>query len=176
MKIELVEYNPDWAKMYEEMKELFYSSFGNKISAIEHIGSTSIPDLAAKPIIDIMLGVEILKDADGIIPKMRELGFEYVSKYEDVMPYRRYFVKRENGKSTYHVHTVEINSSFWKRHLLFRDYLRRNPQARDDYCKLKKELAQKEWKDRNDYTDAKTEFICNIQVIAEREEQGSGTK
>jgi GrpB-like predicted nucleotidyltransferase (UPF0157 family) len=162
--------------MYEDMKGLFYSSFGNKIAAIEHIGSTSIPGLAAKPIIDIMLGVSRLADADEIIPKMCEIGFEYVSKYEDVMPYRRYFVKRESGKSTYHIHSVEVNSPFWKRHLLFRNYLRHNPQAREDYYKLKKDLSQKEWNDSNDYADAKTEFVRSIQNIAAREENDATLK
>jgi GrpB-like predicted nucleotidyltransferase (UPF0157 family) len=176
LKVELVEYNPDWAKMYEVMKKTFYTSFGDKIAAIEHVGSTSVPGLCAKPIIDIMLGVTKLPDADDIISKMYELGFEYVSKYEDVMPYRRYFVIRENGKSTYHIHTVEVDSHFWKRHLLFRDYLRQNPQARDEYGKLKKDLAQIEWNDRNEYTDAKTEFISNIQDIAARAKQGSKLK
>jgi len=166
MKIELSAYNPEWTSMYNQTKELFLNSFGDKIDAIEHIGSTSVPGLGAKPIIDILLGVRKLHEAESFIPKMHELGFEYISKYEDVMPERRYFVKREHGKSTHHVHSVEVDSPFWKRHLLFRDYLRMNDDVRDAYFKLKKELSDKEWSDSNDYADAKTEFIRNIEKEA----------
>ena len=79
------------------------------------------------------------------------------------MPYRRYFNKYENGISKYHVHTVVINSSFWKRHIKFRNILRKDEKIRNEYCKLKKNLAMREWEDRNDYTDAKTEFIRGIE-------------
>jgi GrpB-like predicted nucleotidyltransferase (UPF0157 family) len=166
MKIKLVEYNPEWINMYENMKDSFLISFGDKIAGIEHIGSTSVPGLGAKPIIDILLGVRKLSDADEIIPDMEKLGFEYVSKYEDEMPNRRYFVKRENGKNIYHIHTVEVNSPFWRRHIFFRDFLRNNPEVRDDYYKLKKELSGQEWESSNDYADAKTEFIRNIEAKA----------
>lgn len=165
MKIEIVEYNPEWIDLYESMKDLFFGSFGDKIARIEHIGSTSVPGLCAKPIIDILLGVKTLEDADSIIPNMIELGYEYISKYEDEMPYRRYFDKVENGISKYHVHTVVINSSFWNRHIKFRNILRSDDKIRDEYCKLKKELAKKEWKDANEYADAKTEFIRRIEKL-----------
>jgi GrpB-like predicted nucleotidyltransferase (UPF0157 family) len=163
LKIELTDYNPDWIEEYRRTKELLLCSFGYKVTAIEHIGSTSVPLLGAKPIIDILLGVNKLSDADDIIPGMAEIGFEYISKYEDVMPERRYFVRRENGKNTHHVHSVEVNSPFWKRHLLFRDYLRTHDDVRDSYFKLKKDLSEKEWKDGNDFADAKTEFIRDIE-------------
>ncbi len=167
MKIVLVEYDPGWVKMYEDMKDQFYKSFGDKIAAIEHIGSTSVPGLCAKPIIDILLGVSKLTDADDLVPKMIGLEFEYISRFEDEMPYRRFFVKKENGKHVCHVHTVVVGSPFWKRHLLFRDYLRQNPQTRDEYAKLKKELAQRDWNDTNDYADAKTDFIRSVERAAQ---------
>ena len=163
MRIEITEYNPEWAKMYDNMKGLFFRSFGDKIAGIEHIGSTSVAGLCAKPIIDILLGVNKLDDADLIIPNMIKLGFDYISKYEDVMPYRRYFNKYENEVSKFHVHTVAIDSDFWKRHIKFRNILRKNENIRNDYCMLKKELAKKEWKDGNEYADAKTEFIRKIE-------------
>ena len=89
MKIEIVHYSTDWPVMYEENKDQFYSSFGEKIAGIEHIGSTSVPGLAAKPIIDILLGVYKLTDAEEIIPNMEQLGYEDVFKYEDIMHERR---------------------------------------------------------------------------------------
>ena len=166
MKIEIVQYSTDWPVMYEEIKDQFYSSFGEKIAGIEHIGSTSVPGLAAKPIIDILLGVYNLTDAEEIIPNMEHLGYEYVFKYEDIMPERRYFVKWQDGRSIHHIHTVEINSDFWKRHLYFRDYLRLHDNVRDEYFELKKKLADIDWEDKMGYTDAKTDFIRKTEKAA----------
>ncbi len=167
MKIEIVHYNSEWPVMYEEIKKQFFNSFGDKIANIEHIGSTSVKGLGAKPIIDVLLGVNKLKHAEEIIPNMEHLGYEYVFKYEDIMPERRYFVKYINGKSTEHIHTVEITSEFWKRHLLFRDFLRLHDNVRDKYYKLKKKLAAIDWEDKMGYTDAKTDFIRKIEKEAE---------
>ncbi len=162
MKVEIAEYNPAWPALYEQEKNLILKSCGNKVHSIEHIGSTSVPGLGAKPVIDILLGVKVIEDADEIIPKMRSLGYIYRSDFENVMPYRRYFNK--DGK--YHVHTVEITSEFWKRHLLFRDYLRTHDKVRDDYYNLKIGLAAHEWNAGNDYAYAKTEFIRGIEKAA----------
>lgn len=93
---------------------------------------------------------------------MLELGYEYRNNFEHVMPYRRYFTK----PGSYHIHTIEVTSNFWKRHLLFRDYLREHDDIRDAYCNIKKELAKHVWNDINDYTLAKTEFIEKAQKDA----------
>ena len=167
MKIEIVQYDHKWPVMYEEIKKLFFNSFGDKIAKIEHIGSTSVPGLGAKPIIDVLLGVNKLNDAEDIIQIMKHLGYEYVFKYEDIMPERRYFVKSQNGICNHHIHTVEITSEFWKRHLLFRDFLRQHDNVRDKYYRLKKKLANIDWEDRMGYTDAKTDFIRKIEKEAE---------
>ncbi|MEO8514459.1 MAG: GrpB family protein [Ignavibacteria bacterium] len=167
MKIEIVHYNSEWPVMYEEVKNQFFHSFGEKIAQIEHIGSTSVKGLGAKPIIDVLLGVKKLSDAEDIIPNMEHLGYEYVFKYEDIMPERRYFVKSQNGKSIHHIHTVEITSEFWKRHLLFRDFLMLHDNLRDKYFRLKKKLAAIDWEDKMGYTDAKTDFIRKIEKEAE---------
>jgi GNAT superfamily N-acetyltransferase len=86
---------------------------------------------------------------------MEEIGYEYRNHFENVMPYRRYFTKPGN----YHVHTVEVTGEFWRRHILFRDYMRGHDDVRDAYFKTKKELAEKDWNDINDYAYAKTEFV-----------------
>ncbi len=166
MKIEIVHYSNEWPVMYEEIKNQFFNSFGSKIAKIEHIGSTSVPGLGAKPIIDVLLGVNKLKDAEEIIPNMEQLGYEYVFKYEDIMPERRYFVKSENGRSIHHIHSVEITSEFWERHILFRDFLREHDNVRDKYYKLKKKLSGIDWENPMDYTDSKTDFIKKIEKEA----------
>ena len=163
MKVKLSKYDPNWINLFQEEKKQISNKLGDKIVTVEHIGSTSVPGLGAKPIIDILLGVKNISDADEFIPKMTELGYEYRNNFEHVMPYRRYFTK----PGFYHVHTVEVTSSFWKRHLLFRDYLRAHVEVRDAYYKLKKELAEREWDDTNDYALAKTGFIKRIEKEAE---------
>ncbi len=155
MKVTLSNYNPDWVNLFQKEKKSITGKLGDKIVTVEHIGSTSVPGLGAKPIIDILLGVKKISDADEFIPKMEELGYEYRSHFENVMPYRRYFTKPDH----YHVHTVEVTSEFWRRHLLFRDYMRAHNDVRDAYYKAKKELAEKDWDDVNDYAYAKTTFI-----------------
>ncbi len=162
MKVFLSDYNPEWVNLFQKEKKLISDKLGDKIVTVEHIGSTSVPGLGAKPIVDILLGVRKISDADEFIPKMLELGYEYRNNFENVMPYRRYFTK----PGYYHVHTVEVTSEFWRRHLLFRDYMRAHDEIRDAYYKTKKELAEREWNDTNDYALAKTEFIEKAQVDA----------
>ena len=168
MKITIVEYRPEWRKLFDEEKELLGAVLG--ITAkVEHIGSTSVDGLAAKPIIDIMIGLEDFSIADNIVPKIEALGYDYIQKYEVVMPLRRYFVKNEHEMRTHHIHMVETGSEFWERHLLFRDYLRENPDIANEYAALKKSLAGREWKDGNEYADAKTKFIRSVERKAKEQ-------
>ena len=166
MKIILSEYDPQWPTLFEQEKAVLLSIIGLLNPTIEHIGSTSVPGLIAKPIIDIIAGLPDFGHADKLVPKIQELGYTYLSRYEDEMPYRRFFKKLEGNVATHHIHMVEINSDFWIRHLLFRDYLRGNPTIALEYADLKRNLAQKEWEDSNDYADAKGYFIRGIEQQA----------
>lgn len=95
-----------------------------------------------------------------VIKKLQQLNYSYINKYEDMMPFRRYFQKdNQTGKRTHQIHLVEFDSDFWKKYLLFRDYLRPHPSEAKRYEKLKQELALK-YNDTNEYAKAKTEF-CN---------------
>ncbi len=165
MKVELSDYNPEWAELFLSEKRLIADKLGNEIVTVEHVGSTAVRGLGAKPIIDMLLGVRKISDADAFIPKMLELGYEYRNSFENVMPYRRYFTK----PGFYHVHTVEVTSDFWRRHLLFRDYMRAHDDIRDAYYRMKKELAERQWDDVNDYAYAKTEFIRKTEGDALKE-------
>lgn len=166
MKIILSEYNPQWPMLFEREKAAIFSVIGNFNPTIEHIGSTSVPALAAKPIIDIMVGLTDLNDADFLVSQIEELGYTYFSQYEDEMPYRRFFRKGAGDVVTHHIHMVAIDSEFWVRHLLFRNCLRENPEIALKYADLKRNLAQKEWGDSNDYADAKSNFIRSIEQYA----------
>ncbi|RPI15533.1 MAG: hypothetical protein EHM58_14000 [Ignavibacteriae bacterium] len=162
MKVKLVEYNPDWVKLFNEEKAIIKKALTSLNTRIEHIGSTSVPALGAKPIVDILLGVRSESDLNALIPLMTGIGYEYRNNFEHVMPYRRYFTKPGN----FHVHSVVVTGEFWKRHITFRDYLRTHDETRDEYFKVKKNLSDKEWDDSNDYAYAKTEFIQGIEKKA----------
>ncbi len=159
-KIIIVDYNPQWPVMYEEARARLLNVIGSYTEQIEHIGSTSVPGLGAKPVIDILIGVRALEDADAhCIEPVVGLGYEYIQRYEVEMPFRRYF-RQDNaeGIRTHHIHLVEITHSFWARHIVFRDYLRTFPDTAAAYEKLKRELAP-QFTDGNEYANAKTDFI-----------------
>ena len=172
MKVPVVEYRPQWRGMFEEEKQLLRALLGEVSAKVEHIGSTAVNGLAAKPIIDIMVGLLDFSVADKLVTRIEALGYEYIKKYEDEMPFRRFFVKNLSGIRTHQIHMVEIGSEFWARHLLFRDFLRQNPEVANRYAALKKQLAEREWGDVNEYADAKTEFIRSIENKAKEQDNG----
>lgn len=159
MKIQMVEYQIHWATWFDDEKRLLMGRLNAPGLVIEHIGSTSVPQLSAKPIIDLMIGVKDFSIADQLVPAIVLLDYHYIHEYEKYLPDRRYFEKRNDQGDTHHIHLVEIGSDFWNRLLLFRDYLRVNAQARLEYEKIKKALALLEWKDVNEYATAKTDFV-----------------
>lgn len=120
--VELVEHNPDWSILFEQEKQLLLETFGDRILAVEHIGSTAIPGIIAKPIIDINVAAESLDDIDDFIIKLQELGYEYIHerRYAD----RQFFPKGPSERRTHHLNLVELDSqTAWVNQLLFRDYL-----------------------------------------------------
>ena len=163
MKIIIERYNNNWRTKFEEEFDLLMNSIKESDIKIEHIGSTSIEGLAAKPIIDIMIGLKDFNTANNHISTIESLGYNYVSKYENIMPHRRFFTKESSGKRTHHVHMVGLESEFWNRHLRFRNHLRNNNEDRDKYLELKMDLAKREWANGNEYADAKSEFIKEIE-------------
>jgi GrpB-like predicted nucleotidyltransferase (UPF0157 family) len=162
----IVDYDPQWPIRYQEEKGRILEAIGRVIVAIEHIGSTAVPGLGAKPIIDIMVAVSHLADAEECIEPLQGMGYEYAPKLEVSMPQRRYFDKGPPGGRTHHLHMVELASEFWQRHLLFRDFLRDHPQVAREYDQLKRELAARYGSDRVGYTEAKTPFIRSVEARA----------
>lgn len=172
--IVIADYDPAWPDRFAAERDLVYEACTrDAFIRIEHIGSTSVVGLAAKPIIDMMPGLRSLDDATVIIPQLEQLGFVYVPQYErdtpsgPGMPFRRYFRKDRDGTRAFHVHMVEHGSDFWQKQLLFRDYLRAFPQEAEAYADLKRKLAARfnanltPLSDSNvGYTDFKTEFVA----------------
>jgi len=172
-QVKLAAYDPQWPTLYEKEKRLILDAIGRIVVGIEHIGSTAVSGLGAKPIIDIMVAVKSLKDSEKCIEPLQRIGYEYVPERETSIPERRYFRKGKPPKEQhYHLHMVELKSEFWKRQLLFRNYLRSHPEVAQDYLNLKKRLAIKYRLNREGYTKAKTAFIESIVARAEAEYSG----
>jgi len=158
--VNLSEYDPRWPGLFEQEKVSISSIFGAEDIHIEHIGSTAVPGLAAKSVIDIMLGVTELNSVDFRLDALKAQGWFYVPEYEDVMPFRRFFLKCDaNGARSHHLHVVEYSGEFWHRHLIFRDYLRKHPEEARAYGDFKYSLLAKNIDTHKVYSEAKGVFI-----------------
>ncbi len=166
--ITLVPYNKEWSLLFEQEKILLLNAMREWEINVEHIGSTAISNIHAKPVIDIMIGIKDLSIADMyLIEIISSLGYDYINDYEVAMPERRYFQKDLDNVRTHQIHLVEYDSSFWERHLLFRDYLRAHPNIAKHYESLKLDIAPK-FTNTNQYASAKTEFIREIEKLARK--------
>ena len=163
----IVDYDPQWPALFEKERELILKTLGDRIKAIEHIGSTAVPNLGGKDIVDIMAGVTDMCEANECLSPLENIG------YKDVRPQPEnsewyYCLGKGHHSTGYHLHLVKLDSEHWKRHLIFRDYLRKNPKIAQDYFNLKKELAVKYRTDRLGYTEAKSVFIESVISKASR--------
>jgi GrpB-like predicted nucleotidyltransferase (UPF0157 family) len=165
--VEVAEYDPAWPQRFVEERERIAAALGDTDAVIEHIGSTAVPGLPAKPVIDIMVGVPDIERAGQAVAGLINLGYQYVPELESQLPERRYF--RRGTPETHHVHMVAVSSDFWEEHLLFRDYLRTHPQAAEEYGKLKRGLAGRFPFDRDAYRAGKLPFIDTVVDAARRE-------
>ncbi|MBI5287615.1 MAG: GrpB family protein [Chloroflexi bacterium] len=186
--IVIADYYPSWPERFEAERDLIYATCGrDAFTRIEHMGSTAVPGLAAKPIIDMMPGIRALDDARALVPKLKGIGYAYVPEFEQDtpsgpgIPLRRYFRKDVDGARAFHMHMVEQGSDFWVRHLRFRNYLRAFPGEARAYAELKRDLAAEfnarlaaESDTNVGYTDRKTEFVerC-MAAMEERIARGS---
>ena len=161
--IVIVDYDPEWTAGFKEEVSKILGAIGDKLVAIEHIGSTAVPGLGAKPIIDIMFAVGAISDAHECITPLRSIGFEYIP-YPD-FPERIFFRDGPMGEGPHHLHATEFLSDFWDEKLLFRDFLRAHPDVAQQYYLLKNRLAKKYGVDREryePYTEAKSSFIESV--------------
>jgi GrpB-like predicted nucleotidyltransferase (UPF0157 family) len=167
--IEIVSYDPAWPARFESEKSIVLAIFRAVPIQVEHIGSTAVPGLGAKPVIDMLLGVEDLAAVEARIPDLAAADYEYVRRYETEFPERRLFAKPQQRPRAYHLHAVEFSTAFWRRQLLFRNFLRLQAQVALDYCELKRRLATEYGTDRDGYSRAKTAFIEAVLERAGRE-------
>lgn len=160
--VELENPNPNWIKRFEDARDELEPIIGKHVVAIEHVGSTSIPNLLAKPEIDILVGLNRLEDAENFIEPLKIKGYLYYKRFEEFVPNRRYFRKSEGITPLVHIHMYEVASEEYKNHLLFRDYMSKHPEAIKGYEDLKRNLLESSGRDRGIYQEGKIAFIKNI--------------
>jgi GrpB-like predicted nucleotidyltransferase (UPF0157 family) len=166
-KVRIVGHKSQWKELYLSEAEEIHKALHGMDLQIEHVGSTSIPGLAAKPIIDIMVGVKTMQEADRCIPLLEQMGYTF--KGEFGIPNRYFFIKEKTNQRTHHLHLVTLDSDFWQDLIAFRDYLLANPKVKRDYEKLKRKLAEAFPEQREKYTNSKTEFIREMLEKAKKE-------
>lgn len=183
-------YNADWKIQFEKIEQELLDVLSELTISVEHIGSTAVEGLSAKPVIDVLLGVAAEVDLDQVVSLLTGGNYVYYEKYNTVMPYRRFFLLlnqtaeqlgipncftqsdeipemvHDHQFRRAHIHVIPINSEHWLRHIAFRDYLRASPQVKANYQALKEHLIKREWEDGNDYNAHKDAFL-------KREEQNA---
>ncbi|WP_413513159.1 GrpB family protein [Myroides odoratus] len=176
-------YNSQWKEMFGEIKCQLEESLQSIQPRVEHIGSTAVEGLSAKPIIDIMIGVKDDLELNQVPLLLAGKQYVYYPKYNVEMPYRRFFVLLKDSPKEFglpetidigeeipekmhnhdlriaHIHVIPVTSENWTRHIAFRDYLRTFSAVKDEYQALKEKLVQQQWEDGNDYNAGKDEFL-----------------
>jgi GrpB-like predicted nucleotidyltransferase (UPF0157 family) len=165
--IHVVLYDPGWVAKFEEEKAFLETLLSPwRRGPIEHVGSTAVPGLCAKPVIDLMIGVPSLAESEPAKAALRDAGYQYAEYKTDVM---HWFCKPSFALRTHHLHLIPYGSPLWRDRLKFRDLLRTNSKLAADYAALKLELAQKFEFDREAYTEGKSPFIARTLASAEVE-------
>ena len=162
--VEIVPYDPDWRQRFEDERALLASVLDPGLAGpTEHVGSTAVPGLDSKPVIDIMAGVESLDASRAAIAAAEGCGYLYAPYREDVM---HWFCKPSPVLRTHHLHLVPYDSDLWRERIAFRDYLRAHAEVAREYATLKHELASRFRFDREAYTESKAPFVTRITAMA----------
>ena len=161
--IVVVDYDPKWPEIFEELRSTIWSSVRGLATAVEHVGSTSVPGLAAKPIIDISVVVPAESDVPAAIERLSTLG--YVHRGNLGVAGREAF-NSPSASPSHHLYLCPGDSLALANHLAVRDYLRTHPDVASEYGRLKKELAARFAEDIDGYVDGKTDMIVRILKVA----------
>jgi GrpB-like predicted nucleotidyltransferase (UPF0157 family) len=161
--VELSEYDPKWPSRFDVEKSFLMGIIGKWLcGSVEHVGSTAVPGLVAKPVIDIMFGVKSLEQSRPAIDALVKSGYEHFPYKKNVM---HWFCKPSHAFRTHHLHLVPYGESLWRERIQFRDLLVSNQDIANEYSALKKDLADRYKEDREAYTEKKWPFI---QLVLER--------
>ena len=157
--VQLAPYDPQWPTQFSLERERLLGLLP-KLRAVEHFGSTAVPGLSAKPIIDLLAGVDSMADADALFEPILSIGYTTSREFNAMLMDRRWFMRSADGRRTHHLHVVVLDGRAWFERLRFRDLLRGNPELAQSYSELKAQLAARFRHDREAYTDAKSQFVA----------------
>ena len=160
-RVQVVPYSDLWPLLYEQEAERIRAALGSTLRVIEHVGSTAVPGLAAKPVVDIALSVESFAELD--VAALEGLGYRYVPEFEEEMPNRKYF-----SRAGFHVHAYEQEHDEFLDFLRFREYLRTHEEDARDYGELKLNLAEEFRDQRDEYQAAKAPYIARLLEMLRR--------
>lgn len=158
----IVPHDPIWSSRFEAESERLQSAFGDQIVRVEHVGSTSVPGLGAKPVVDIQVSVRSMVPRATYMEPLVKLGYRWgLDPWTDE---HEFFSRDEDGQRAFHVHVCGQDSQWERRHLAFRDWLRTHPEDAAAYERLKRDLAERHRRDTYTYADAKTAFIREVEA------------
>ena len=173
--IEVAEYRPEWAEIFGRERAAIIDGCGPWVMEVHHVGSTSVPGLAAKPLLDIMPVVANPDDGEDAVKPMATLGYRY--REDNGLPGRFYFDKIVDERTVVHAHMYPQNQFDVRKLMAFRDHLRSHREAALAYEGLKRELASKYRNEREAYTDSKTAFIkCITEAALADSQHGTEVK
>ena len=165
MQVRVVPYDPEWPSAFDAEAKRLASALGHVVVRLHHIGSTAVPAIAAKPIIDVLMEVIDFEPLDERTPAIEALGYEALGEYG--ISRRRYFRRDDaTGRRTHQVHAFRAGDTEVERHLAFRDYMLAHPAAARAYGELKQRLAQEHPEDNGAYMDGKDAFVKEHEALA----------
>ncbi|MEG2656868.1 MAG: GrpB family protein [Clostridium sp.] len=165
----LYPYSEEWSMLFEKEKINIYNCIKEYVIDIQHVGSTSIKGMYAKPIIDIVVAIKNLEDGFKLIDDIESIGYHFKGSLGKS---NRFFFWKGNDKSnTHNLHIVQHGDKNFDNLILFRNFMSNHCDYREEYCRLKLDLANKYKEDRDAYTKSKTKFIVNVIELAKREIQ-----
>jgi GrpB-like predicted nucleotidyltransferase (UPF0157 family) len=154
------DYDPNWPTLFKQERERIKNALGSFALAIEHVGSTAVPGLPSKPVIDLLVGVTSIEQAkERCIDSIEALGYKYIPEYASWLPGELFFRKGPPGPWTHHVHLMEPLNPRWEAFLVFRDYLRAHPGTVRAYADIKRALAASSKDNIEAYRDGKNAFV-----------------
>jgi GrpB-like predicted nucleotidyltransferase (UPF0157 family) len=156
----VVAHDPKWAADFEEEKERIVSALADRALEVEHVGSTAIPGLAAKPVLDVAVALQSINEPQEAIRLLEAAGYE--RRPAGDFPGRLFLRRFEGARRMSHLSLAELGSGFWREHLAFRDALRADPELADRYADLKRSLAAAYGSDREAYTEGKNSFVREV--------------
>jgi GrpB-like predicted nucleotidyltransferase (UPF0157 family) len=165
-EVTVVRYDGRWPQLFEEARAEISKALGSSILAVHHVGSTSVPGLCAKPVVDILVSVPSLELASELIPRLEGLAYEF--RPDEEIPDRLYFRRRKGTVRTHHLSLAEPSSHYHVTTLEFRDALRADADIASAYARLKQRLAQEFPRDRQSYLRGKTSFVLGVLARAGR--------